>query len=103
MTFVTLTRSLHVQDIVVEPTQGMRVKLYKMRGLSHQAGQNRLIDLDLEFDGKRAFAILDSIRLGNYKLKARLEIDPRLLKKITDECCDFFYRGKLVLPTPQNN
>ena len=81
----------------------MRVKLYKMRGLSHQEGKNRLVDLDLEFDGKRAFAIWDSICLGNYKFKARLEINPRLLKKISDECCDFFYRGKLILPTPQNN
>jgi hypothetical protein len=81
----------------------MRLKLYKMRGLTQRDGQKTLVDLELEFDGKRAFAILDSIRLGDYKLKARLEIDPRLLKKVSDDYCDFFYRGKLVLPNPQNN
>jgi hypothetical protein len=81
----------------------MRAKLYKMRGLTHRDGKNRLVDFDLEFDGKRAFAILDSICVGNYKFKARLELNPKLLKKISDECCDFFYRGKLILPTPQNN
>ena len=81
----------------------MRVKLYKMRSLTHQDGKKRLVDLDLEFDGRRAFAIVDSVPIGNYKLKARLELDPRLLRKSTDECCDYFYQGKLILPTPQNN
>lgn len=81
----------------------MRVKLYKMRSLTHQDGKKRLVDLDLEFDGERAFAILDSVSMGNYRLKARLEIDPKLLRKSRDQCCDFFYRGKLILPTPENN
>jgi hypothetical protein len=74
-----------------------------MRSLTHQDGKKRLVDLELEFDGKRAFAILDSVCLGNYKLTARLEIDPRLLKKSTDDCCDYVYRGSLILPRPENN
>lgn len=81
----------------------MHVKLYKMRSLTHHDGKKRLVDLDLEFDGRRAFAILESVPIGNYKLKARLELDPKLLKKSSDECFDYFYQGKLVLPTPQYN
>ena len=84
-------------------SQGMRVKSYKMRSLTHQDGKKRLVDLELEFDGERAFAILDSVPLGNYKLTARLELDPKLLKKSSDECCDYFYRGNLVLPRPESN
>jgi hypothetical protein len=81
----------------------MRVKLYKMRGLTLKNGKNTTIDLDLEFEGKRAFAIWDSISLGDYELKARVEIDPRRLKKMHGHCCDFLYNGELVLPQPQNN
>ena len=82
---------------------GMRVKMYKLRSQTVENGKDTIIDLDLEFDGKRAFAILDSISLGNYELKARLEINPKLLRKVYSKCCDFFYRGELVLPRPQDN
>jgi hypothetical protein len=81
----------------------MRVKSYKMRGLTLKNGKNTLIDLDLEFEGKRAFAIWESFPVGNYELKARVEIDPKQLEKIATGCCDFLYRGELVLPEPQNN
>ena len=56
-----------------------------------------------EFEGKRAFIIWDSVPLGHYELKARLEINPRLLQKAEDNGWDYFYRGKLVLPRPENN
>jgi hypothetical protein len=81
----------------------MRVKSYKMRGLTHRNGQNTFVDLDVEFEGTRAFAIWDSICVGKYELKARLEIDPKFLKKVASDCCDFEYKGELVLPQPQNN
>jgi hypothetical protein len=81
----------------------MQVKLYKMRSLTHQDGKKRLVDLELEFEGKRAYAILDSIPLGNYRFTARIELDPKRLRKSTDQCCDYFYSGKLVLPRPENN
>lgn len=78
-------------------------KMYKMRSLAVENGKNAFIDLDLEFEGKRAFIIWDSINLGNYELKARLEIDPKLLQKVDRSSCDYIYCGKLVLPRPQDN
>jgi len=74
-----------------------------MRSRAADDGKNSLIDLPLEFEGKRAFAIWDSITLGNLKFKARVEIDPSLLQKIAYRDCDYYYRGQLVLPRPQNN
>ena len=77
--------------------------MYRMRGLTLSNGKNKMIDLAVEFEGRRAFAIWDSISLGNFELKARLEIDPKRLKKISNDYCDFVYRGELVLPRPQDN
>jgi hypothetical protein len=74
-----------------------------MRGLTLRNGKQATIELDLEFEGNRAFAIWDSVSLGAYELKARLELNPRLLKKDSSRSCDFVYRGKLVLPRPENN
>jgi hypothetical protein len=81
----------------------MHAKLYKLRGRAVAKGKLESIDLDLEFDGKRAFVIWDSISLGDYLLKARVEIDPRLLHADSGRGCDFVYRGELVLPNPENN
>ncbi len=66
-------------------------------------GKREFIHLDLEFEGKRAFVIWDSISLGNYLLKARVEIDPRLLRADSGRQCDFVYSGELILPLPENN
>jgi hypothetical protein len=84
-------------------SQGMHVKSYKLRGLTLKNGKQATIEMDLEFEGKRAFAVWDSISLGAYELKARVELNPKLLKKDTSLCCDFVYRGELVLPRPENN
>jgi hypothetical protein len=81
----------------------MRAKLYKVRGRAVAKGKLELIDLNVEFDGKRAFVIWDSITLGNYLLKARVEIDPQLLLADQGRGCDYVYRGELVLPNPENN
>jgi hypothetical protein len=81
----------------------MRDKQYKMRGRSTANGKTTLIDVDLEFDGNRAFVVWDSLTLGSLHLKARVEIDPNLLQSVADRGCDFFYRGELILPSPQNN
>ncbi len=80
----------------------MRVKTYKMRGLAQNQGKNKYIELHLEFEGKRAFVVWDSIPVGEYEFKTRLEIDPKLLQK-SESNCDFLYRGELVLPRPENN
>ena len=81
----------------------MRVKSYKMRGLTLKNGKQAAIEMDLEFEGNRAFAIWDSVSLGAFELKARVEINPKLLKKDNSRCCDYIYRGELVLPRPQDN
>ncbi len=81
----------------------MRVKMYKMRGLAVANGRNSFVELDVEFEGKRAFIIWDSVTVGNYQIKARLEIDRKLLQKAEGRGCDFLYRGELVLPRPENN
>jgi hypothetical protein len=81
----------------------MRAKLYRVRGQAVAMGKTEFIDLDLEFEGKRAFVIWDSITLGDFLLKARVEIDPRLLRADTGRQCDFVYNGELVLPQPENN
>jgi hypothetical protein len=36
-------------------------------------------------------------------LKARLEIDPKLLRADSGRGCDYIYRGELVLPNPEHN
>jgi hypothetical protein len=81
----------------------MRVKVYRMRGLAVNRGKSSFSNFDLEFEGSRAFVIWDSITLGSYLLKARLEIDPNLLLKDSGREWDYLYRGKLVLPRPENN
>lgn len=81
----------------------MRAKLYRLRSRAVAKGKTEFIDLDLEFDGKRAFVIWDSVSLGNYLLKARMEIDPQLLHADSGRGCDYIYRGELVLPNPEHN
>ncbi len=81
----------------------MQVKNYKMRGLTVRDGRPSFVNLDLEFEGKRAFVIWDSVTLGCYLLKARLEIDPTLLLKDAGRGWDYLYRGKLELPRPELN
>lgn len=81
----------------------MRVKSYKVRSIAVKNGLKTYVDLPLEFEGKRAFVIWDSINLGAYRFKARLEIDPRMLQKVKVDACEFMYSGDLVLPRPQNN
>ena len=74
-----------------------------MQSVAVRNGKNALIDLRLEFEGKRAFAIWESIPVGNYELKARVELDPELLLKTSQAECDFIYHGQLILPRPQDN
>jgi len=80
------------------------MKIYKMRSLAVENGKNSLVDLRLEFDGTRAYAIWDSVAVGKYELRARLELNPKLLLRREDNSgYDFFYQGELILPRPQDN
>ncbi len=81
----------------------MRVKMYKMRGLAVGKGKTTFVEFELEFEDDRAFVIWDSVTVGNYQLKARVEIDPELLQTTSGRGCEYFYRGHLVLPRPENN
>lgn len=81
----------------------MHPKIYRLRSRTRQGSNAALKDLDLEFEGDRAFIIWDSIPLGSCNLKARVEIDPHRLEKSPAKACDYLYRGELVLPCPQEN
>jgi hypothetical protein len=81
----------------------MRAKLYTVRSLTLSQDKDSFVELNLEFEGNRAFVIVDSIPVGNYQLKARLEIDPMLLQKSQTPGSDFLYCGELILPKPENN
>jgi hypothetical protein len=81
----------------------MRAKLYKMRGRAMAKGKVEFIDLDLEFEGRRAFVVWESVQVRGFLLKARLEIDPKLLRADSGRGCDYVYRGELVLPNPELN
>lgn len=81
----------------------MHGKMYKLRSRAVKNGTDALIDLDLEFEGQRAFVIWDCIPIGAYHLKARLEIDSALLEPSERKTIDYVYHGKLFLPQPQNN
>ena len=81
----------------------MHDKLYKLRSLTVEKGKTTCVDLDLEFEGSRAYVVWESLTLGTFLLKARLEIDPALLQKGGGRGWDYFYRGELVLPRAENN
>ena len=81
----------------------MHLKTYKLRSLAPQKGNAAAVDLNLEFEGKRAFVVWDTIHVGRFELKARVEIDPNLLQEAARPDYDFFYRGELVLPRAENN
>lgn len=82
----------------------MRVKMQKrLRRLALSNGGHALIDLPLEFEGKRVFVVWDQIVLGRQELKARIEVDPKLLQRLRGPGRDYSYRGQLILPRPQDN
>lgn len=83
----------------------MRSKVYSLRSVASHNGQERPIQLSMEFEGKRAFAIVDSIPVGSYVLTTRIELDPALLEKVRTSQRQFhyFYRGEIILPRPENN
>jgi len=81
----------------------MQSRMYRLRGMAVENGPKNSPNLELEFDGARAFVIWDTIPVGRFELKARLEIDTTLLEQSKNRSYDFFYHGKLVLPRPQDN
>src|SRR5213076_3239563 len=79
----------------------MHAKTYKLRGLTLREGRNIVIDLNLEFEGKRAFAIWESINVGNLRLTARVEIDPKRLEKSAIIIAIFFTAANSTCQFPR--
>ncbi len=80
----------------------MRTKQYTM-GLVRNSGQNTVVKVRLEVEGKRAFVVWNAIRFGALELTSRMEIDPKRLQKADGRELDYFYCGALTLPKPENN
>jgi hypothetical protein len=94
---------IHHESVDFGIRRHMHVKMFKLRSLASGKNKECSIDLNLEFDGDRAFVVWDSLTVGKYLLKARVEIDPGLLQDGEGVGCDYFYRGELVLPRPELN
>jgi hypothetical protein len=77
--------------------------MYTLRSLTVKNGKNTFLELDLEFEGHRAFVIWDSVSFGNYRLKAVLEIDPNRLVRMGGSHPEYEYRGEIELPRPEDN
>ncbi len=76
----------------------------KKQTLAVRRANRSLVKLPLEFEGKRAFAVWDSVKVHGYQFKARIEINPKLLRKKTGaKATQYLYRGKLKLPCPELN
>jgi hypothetical protein len=76
----------------------------KQQTLAVRRGNRSLVQLPLEFEGKRAFAVWDSVQVHGYHFKARIEIDPKLLRKQSGaDGTQYFYCGELELPCPELN
>ncbi len=72
--------------------------------LAVPTGNNGHINLPLEFEGKRAFAIWDTVRVRGYRLEMRIEVNPKLLRKKRGAHHPAYqYCGKLPLPRPELN
>jgi len=83
----------------------MRKKSFKLRSLTTSPhGKSTFVDLPLQFEGKRAFVIWSSAPVGGLEFTARVEINPKLLQRLSNtRGCDYFYCGLLELPRPENN
>ncbi len=75
----------------------------RLKYLAVRKDKTKVLHLPLEFEGNRAFAVWDSVALGKLLLKARIELNPRLLRKPGGSNAPFEYTGKLVLPAPETN
>jgi len=82
----------------------MHLKTQKrLRHLARENGLRKLVELPLEFEGKRAFVIWDWAVMGQQQFTARIEIDPKLLQRIAGSGSDYSYSGQLILPRPEEN
>jgi len=78
----------------------MRVRVRVSGGTGRVAGT---LEFPLIFEGQRAFLLWESSPVANYELQARIELNPKLLRKVHGQQSQFRYTGKLELPRPQDN
>lgn len=78
-------------------TVRIRSKIY------HTDGKKVLIHFQLDLEGTRAYLVWDTFTVGRMIVKARVELNPRLLRRIAGKSSNYFYRGKITLPRPENN
>lgn len=86
-----------------DPTNRKERMELKVRVSSGNAPRTPWLDLPLTFEDGRAFLIWDCAGVGDYELQARIELDPKLLRKSRDRLVTYSYAGTLVLPRPQDN
>lgn len=66
-------------------------------------GKTALKEFQLEFEGTRAYLVWDDYNIGRLLFKARVELNPRLLRKPDRQSSKYYYRGKITLPHPEDN
>ena len=71
--------------------------------ICHRARKDALKDFQLEFEGDRAYLVWDVFSLGSLLIKARVELNPRLLRRSDARSSNYYYRGKITLPSPETN
>jgi hypothetical protein len=67
------------------------------------AGNDALKDFPLEFEGTRAYLVWDTVSVGNLLLKARVELNPKFIRRLDGRGYHYYYRGRITLPCPENN
>src|SRR5690349_17292 len=90
-------------EVYSEPQNGKERMRLIVKVNGGDRGRVSCSDLPLAFEGKRAFVIWDCTTLGDYVLQARIEINPRLLRKVRGSTSEYSYRGELAIPRPQDN
>ena len=67
------------------------------------AGKKILMHFPLDFEGTRAYLVWETFKVGKQIFTARVEVNPRLLRRIAGKSSNYSYRGKITLPQPENN
>lgn len=74
----------------------------QVRG-GRRAGKVALQDYQLEFEGQRAFLVWDVVPIGTFLFKTRVELNPKLLRRVDIRGLGYYYRGRVRLPRPEQN
>jgi len=70
---------------------------------NRMAGKKVQMHFQLDFEGTRAFLVWETFKVGKQIFVARVELNPRLLRRTAGKSSNYSYRGKIALPQPENN